>query len=197
MLYEVITAFIGVTWLQPLSDNFVIGAGVSYQLKSEYQPLAAVDEKYRITSYNVCYTKLLRAPPYSSAKDPVNQAGYVAENIITGRLKNINWKEVSQLHAPNICLLDVRTPEEHALGHIEGSLNIEVDKIRERMDEIPRDKKIIIYCGVGIRGYFACRILMQNGFEEVYNLSGGYKTYEHTRITSYNVCYTKLLRIPA
>ena len=120
------------------------------------------------------------APPYSSAKDPVNQAGYVAENIITGRLKNINWKEVSQLHAPNICLLDVRTPEEHALGHIEGSLNIEVDKIRERMGEIPRDKKIIVYCGVGIRGYFACRILMQNGFEEVYNLSGGYKTYEHT-----------------
>ncbi|MCW0484225.1 CoA-disulfide reductase [Gaoshiqia sediminis] len=120
------------------------------------------------------------APPYSSAKDPVNQAGYVAENIITGRLKNINWKDVSQLHAANICLLDVRTPEEHALGHIEGSLNIEVDKIREQLDEIPRDKKIIVYCGVGIRGYFACRILMQHGFEEVYNLSGGYKTYEHT-----------------
>lgn len=120
------------------------------------------------------------APPYSSAKDPVNQAGYVAENIITGRMKNINWVEVSKLHAPQICLLDVRTPAEHALGHIEGSLNVEVDQIRERLNEIPRDKKIIVYCGVGIRGYFACRILMQNGFEEVYNLSGGYKTYEHT-----------------
>ncbi|WP_430971811.1 CoA-disulfide reductase [Sunxiuqinia rutila] len=120
------------------------------------------------------------APPYSSAKDPVNQAGYVAENIIMGRMKNINWVEVSKLHAPQICLLDVRTPAEHALGHIEGSLNVEVDQIRERLNEIPRDKKIIVYCGVGIRGYFACRILMQNGFEEVYNLSGGYKTYEHT-----------------
>ncbi|MGQ8336816.1 CoA-disulfide reductase [Sunxiuqinia sp. A32] len=120
------------------------------------------------------------APPYSSAKDPVNQAGYVAENILTGRMKNINWMDVSKLHAPQICLLDVRTPAEHALGHIEGSMNIEVDKIRERLDEIPRNKKIIIYCGVGIRGYFASRILMQNGFEEVYNLSGGYKTFEHT-----------------
>ncbi|WP_159517752.1 CoA-disulfide reductase [Sunxiuqinia indica] len=120
------------------------------------------------------------APPYSSAKDPVNQAGYVAENIITGRMKNINWVEVSKLHGPQICLLDVRTPAEHALGHIEGSINIEVDKIRERLSEVPRDKKIIVYCGVGIRGYFACRILMQNGINEVYNLSGGYKTYEHT-----------------
>ena len=120
------------------------------------------------------------APPYSSAKDPVNQAGYVAENIITGRMKNINWVEVSKLHAPQICLLDVRTPAEHDLGHIEGSLNVELDQIRERLDEIPHDKKIIVYCGVGIRGYFACRILMQNGFDEVYNLSGGYKTYEHT-----------------
>ncbi|SFF85093.1 CoA-disulfide reductase [Sunxiuqinia elliptica] len=120
------------------------------------------------------------APPYSSAKDPVNQAGYVAENILTGRLKNINWVEVSKLHAPQICLLDVRTPSEHQLGHIEGSINVEVDQLRQRLSEIPRDKKIIVYCGVGIRGYFACRILMQNGFEEVYNLSGGYKTYEHT-----------------
>ncbi len=120
------------------------------------------------------------APPYSSAKDPVNQAGYVAENIITGRMKNINWVEVSKLHGPQICLLDVRTPAEHAMGHIEGSINIEVDKIRERLSEVPRDKKIIVYCGVGIRGYFACRMLMQNGIEEVYNLSGGYKTYEHT-----------------
>ena len=120
------------------------------------------------------------APPYSSAKDPVNQAGYVAENIISGRMKIMTWREVSNLDARNICLLDVRTPEEHALGHIEGSLNIEIDEIRGRLDEVPRDKRIIVYCGVGIRGYFAARILTQNGFTEVYNLSGGYKTYEHT-----------------
>ncbi len=120
------------------------------------------------------------APPYSSAKDPVNQAGFAAENIITERMKIVNWDDLSKLDMKNITLLDVRTPEEHELGHIYGSINIEIDKIRERMDEIPRDKNIILYCGVGIRGYFAARILMQNGFENVYNLSGGYKTYEHT-----------------
>ena len=99
--------------------------------------------------------------------------------VIT-RLKVITWREASNLDSRNICLLDVRTPEEHALGHIEGSINIEVDKIRERLAEVPRDKKIIVYCGVGIRGYIAARVLMQNGITEVYNLSGGYKTYEHT-----------------
>jgi len=132
------------------------------------------------TIYDLQEIEHAYAPPYSSAKDPVNQAGFAAENIITGRVKIINWDELADLHSPNICLLDVRTPQEHELGHMEGSVNIEVDQIRGRLDEIPRDKKIIIYCGVGLRGYLASRILMQNGFEEVYNLSGGYKTYEHT-----------------
>jgi NADPH-dependent 2,4-dienoyl-CoA reductase/sulfur reductase-like enzyme/peroxiredoxin family protein/rhodanese-related sulfurtransferase/TusA-related sulfurtransferase len=126
------------------------------------------------------------APPYSSAKDPVNQAGFAAENIISGRVKIINWKDLSQLDSKSITLIDVRTPEEHELGHIEGSLNIEVDKIRELLKEIPRNKKIIIYCGVGLRGYFASRILLQNGFENVYNLSGGYKTYEHALVKQSN-----------
>jgi len=119
------------------------------------------------------------APPFSSAKDPVNQAGFTAGNIIEGLVNIIHWDELHQLHAPNNFILDVRTPDEFELGQIEGALNIEVDKIRERLDEIPKDKKIIIYCGVGLRGYFAARILMQKGFNEVYNLSGGYKTYEH------------------
>lgn len=132
------------------------------------------------TIYDLQEIEHAYAPPYSSAKDPVNQAGFVAENILLDRLKVVNWREVSNMDSSNICLLDVRTPEEHELGHIEGSLNVEVDKLRERLDEIPSDKKIIVYCGVGIRGYFACRILTQNGFTEVYNLSGGYKTYEHT-----------------
>ena len=119
------------------------------------------------------------APPYSSAKDPVNQAGFTAGNIIEGLVNIIHWDELHQLHAPNNFILDVRTPDEFELGQIEGAVNIEVDKIRERLDEIPKDKKIIIYCGVGLRGYFAARILMQKGFKDVVNLSGGYKTYEH------------------
>lgn len=119
------------------------------------------------------------APPFSSAKDPVNQAGFTAGNIIEGLVNIIHWDELHQLHAPNNFILDVRTPDEFELGQIEGAINIEVDKIRKRIDEIPKDKKIIIYCGVGLRGYFAARILMQRGFNNVVNLSGGYKTYEH------------------
>ncbi len=120
------------------------------------------------------------APPFSSAKDPVNQAGFAAENIITGRLKTVSWDEIHGFHSNNIVLLDVRTGEENELGNIEGSINIPVDDLRERLNELPKDKKIIVYCGVGLRGYIACRILTQSGFKEVYNLSGGYKTYEHT-----------------
>ncbi len=119
------------------------------------------------------------APPFSSAKDPVNQAGFTAGNIIEGLVNIIHWDELHQQHSPNVFILDVRTPDEFELGQIEGAVNIEVDKIRERIDEIPKDKKIIIYCGVGLRGYFAARILMQNGFKDVVNLSGGYKTYEY------------------
>ena len=119
------------------------------------------------------------APPFSSAKDPVNQAGFTAGNIIEGLVNIIHWDELHQLHAANNFILDVRTPDEFELGQIEGAINIEVDKIRERIGEIPKDKKVIIYCGVGLRGYFAARILMQRGYNDVVNLSGGYKTYEH------------------
>lgn len=119
------------------------------------------------------------APPFSSAKDPVNQAGFAAENILTGKIKTVSWDKIHSFHSDNIVLLDVRTKEENELGHIEGSLNIAVDDLRGRLNEIPRDKKIIVYCGVGLRGYIASRILTQSGFTEVYNLSGGYKTYEH------------------
>ncbi|WP_321997785.1 FAD-dependent oxidoreductase [Draconibacterium orientale] len=120
------------------------------------------------------------APPFSSAKDPVNQAGFAAENIVSGKLKIVSWDEIHNFHSDNIVLLDVRTAAENELGHIEGSVNIPVDDLRGRLDELPKDKKIIVYCGVGLRGYIACRILTQSGFGEVYNLSGGYKTYEHS-----------------
>lgn len=131
------------------------------------------------TIYDLQEIEHAYAPPYSSAKDPVNQAGFTAGNIIEGLVNIIHWDELYQLHAPNNFILDVRTPDEFELGNIEGAINIEVDQIRNRLDEIPTDKKIIIYCGVGLRGYFAARILMQRGFKNVVNLSGGYKTYEH------------------
>ena len=126
---------------------------------------------YELTEFEHAY-----APPYSSAKDPVNMAGFVAENILLDRLKIFYWNEVDQLN-PDDILLDVRTEKEYSEGKIANAINIPVDEIRERMNEIPRDKKIFIYCEAGLRGYLAHRILRQNDFKEVYNLSGGYKTW--------------------
>ncbi|HOQ80007.1 MAG TPA: CoA-disulfide reductase [Candidatus Cloacimonadota bacterium] len=120
------------------------------------------------------------APPFSSAKDPVNIAGFVAENMIKGLLKTVDWQYLLEAERENHFYLDARTPDEFALGSIEGAVNIPLDDVRSRLDEIPKDKKIITLCGVGLRGYLAGRILMQNGFEEVYNLSGGFKTYEYS-----------------
>ena len=109
------------------------------------------------TIYDLQEIEHAYAPPYSSAKDPINQAGFTAGNILEGMVNIIHWDELVQLHAPNNFILDVRTPDEYELGNIEGSVNIEVDQIRNRLDEIPKDKKIIIYCGVGLRGYFCCK----------------------------------------
>ncbi len=117
------------------------------------------------------------APPYSSAKDPVNMAGFVADNILKGRMKIISWRDVVKADREKVLLLDVRTPEEYKLGAIDGSVNIPVDELRKRVNEIPKDKQIIIYCAVGLRGYVAYRILLKRGFENIANLSGGYKTY--------------------
>ena len=122
------------------------------------------------------------APPYSSAKDPVNLAGFVAENIFDGKSCHIMWNEIVDEktgvgQTDTYTLLDVRTPEENAQGAIPGSLNIPNTELRERITELPSDKPSVVYCGVGLRGYLAERILRQNGFEDVYNLSGGYTTY--------------------
>jgi NADPH-dependent 2,4-dienoyl-CoA reductase/sulfur reductase-like enzyme/peroxiredoxin family protein/rhodanese-related sulfurtransferase/TusA-related sulfurtransferase len=135
--------------------------------------------KHGETIYDMQEIEHAYAPPFSSAKDPVNMAGLVAENIIKGMVKIIHWDEIRSLNMNDVFLIDVRTPEENALGSIEGSVNIWLDKLRERLAEIPKDKKIIVFCGTGLRSYFAARILMQSGFEQVFNLSGGYITYEH------------------
>ena len=113
------------------------------------------------------------APPYSSAKDPVNMAGYTAENILKDRLKVFYWNDIAVLDK-NAILLDVRTVKEFKTGHIPNAISIPVDEIRDRLAEIPKDENIYIYCAVGLRGYLAHRIVKQSGFEKVFNLSGGY-----------------------
>ena len=116
------------------------------------------------------------APPYSSAQDPVTMAGFVAENILNKKSRIIQWRELAELPADTI-RIDVRTHDEYKLGTIPGFINIPVDELREHLDELPKEKPIVVTCAVGLRGYLAYRILVQNGFKHVRNLSGGYKTW--------------------
>lgn len=120
---------------------------------------------------------LAYAPPFSSAKDPVNMAGFMIENIAEGLVKQYHWDQVEKLPRDgSVTLLDTRTPGEYAAGHIEGYINIPVDELRERLDEIDSDKPVYVICQSGIRSYIASRILTQNGFD-AYNFSGGYRFY--------------------
>lgn len=121
--------------------------------------------------------ELAYAPPYSSAKDPVNMAGFTADNMLKGDLKVIQWHELDGLDPEKSIILDTRDAVERELGYIGGSINIPVDELRNRLGELDRQKTIVVYCAVGLRGYIAARILQQHGFEDVRNLSGGYTTF--------------------
>lgn len=123
------------------------------------------------------------APPYSSAKDPVALAGYVAQNILTDRMTPIYWRELRNMDKKTITLIDVRTPDEFATGAIEGAVNIPLDDMRAQLDHIPADKPVVLYCGVGLRGYLASNILRQRGFSNVRNLIGGIKTYRDATVS--------------
>jgi rhodanese-related sulfurtransferase len=123
------------------------------------------------------------APPFSSAKDPVNMAAFAAENILQKRSVVFYWNEFDKITADDV-LIDVRTKNEYNAGKILDAINIPVDELRSRLDEIPKDKKIYIYCLGGLRGYLAQRILMQNGYEDTINLSGGYQLW--------NTCNTEM-----
>ncbi|MCM1312061.1 MAG: FAD-dependent oxidoreductase [Bacteroides sp.] len=118
------------------------------------------------------------APPYSSAKDPVAVAGYVAGNILSGKMTPLYWRKLRDTDRSTVTLIDVRTPDEFALGALDGAINIPLDNMRDRLKEIPADKSVFLYCGVGLRGYLASNILKQNGFKNVHNLIGGLKLYK-------------------
>ena len=126
-----------------------------------------------LTELELCY-----APPFGSAKDPVNMAGYVIENMMSGLVKTFHWHDIEKISKdPGAFLLDTRNPMEYLAGTIPGFINIPLDSLRDRLDEIPKDKTIYVTCQIGLRGYIAARILMQNGYD-VYNLSGGYRLYQ-------------------
>lgn len=128
-----------------------------------------------LTVQDLQHLELCYAPPYGSAKDPVNYAGFVAANILSGNVAVCHWHEVMNPTSEQF-ILDVRTPAEVQAGTIPGAVNIPIDQLRSRLAELPKDKEILAFCQVGLRGYLACRILTQHGFK-CRNLSGGYKTY--------------------
>ena len=118
------------------------------------------------------------APPYSSAKDPVNIAGFMAQDILDGLVHSATWEDMEAADKAELLLLDVCTPAEFALCRIPGAVNIPLSELRDRIGEIPRDRKIIVYCTVGQRSYYAARVLTAHGFSTIFNLSGGYETWQ-------------------
>jgi len=126
-----------------------------------------------LTTLELCY-----APPFGSAKDPVNMLGFVAENIVSGKLRQFFWHDVENLPRDgSVFLLDTRTPFEVMQGKIDGFVNIPLDSLRQRLNEIPKDRPVYVHCHSGLRSYLACRILTGNGYD-CYNLAGGWRLYE-------------------
>ena len=126
-----------------------------------------------LTNLELCY-----APPFGSAKDPVNMVGFVAENVTSGKMKQFFWHDVENLPRDgSVTLLDVRTKTEVAGGMIDGFINIPLDFLRENLSQIPKDKPVYVHCHSGLRSYIACRILSGNGYD-CYNLAGGWRLYE-------------------
>lgn len=134
--------------------------------------------KFGARADQLAAVELAYAPPYSSAKDPVNMLGYVADNMMSGKLETFQWSDIEELKEKNAFFLDVREDFELATGTIEGSVQIPLNQLRDRLGELPKDKTIYVYCQVGQRGYNATCVLEQAGFSAK-NLDGGYKTYKH------------------
>jgi len=139
--------------------------------------------KFNGTVFDLEELELTYAPPYGSAKDPVNMAGFVASNVLRGDMPVWHWHDLDKIKTENSFILDVRTAGEHQVGTIEGSVNISDLELRKRLDEIPRDKNIYLFCEVGFRAYLSTRFLSQMGYN-VSNLSGGYKLLKTAKATT-------------
>ena len=161
----------------PRSGKLYGGQCIGYDGVDKRIDQIALAIKNNGTVYDLAKIEHCYAPPFSSAKDPVAIAGYVAGNIVSGAMPVVMWNQVQQMDHKNILLLDVRTRDEFAFGAIPGSVNIPLEELRSRIDELSADKEIYIYCAIGLRGYLALKILTLRGFKNVRNLSGGYKTY--------------------
>ncbi len=155
----------------------ILGAqAIGYDGVDKRIDVIATAIKGNLTVRDITDLELAYAPPYSSAKDPVNMAGYVATNILDGLVDIVYYHEIDKLVADGGILLDIRDAMETDMSEIEGSINIPLNELRDRLGELPKDKEIYVTCQVGLRGYIATRILTQNGYKAK-NLDGGTKTY--------------------
>ena len=136
-----------------------------------------------MTIHDLAELELAYAPPFGSAKDPVNLARTAAQNVVAGDVQLAQWNELASLDPTRTVLLDVRRAEERARGHIPGSIHIPLDELRSQLAELPRDRDIIVHCQSGQRSYFACRILAQHGFR-VRNLTGSFRTWKTATATN-------------
>ena len=139
----------------------------------------AVAMRAGMTVYDLENLELCYAPPYGSAKDPVNFLGFVASNTLRGDVRVCHIEDVINLK-PDQIILDVRSAKEAQTGMIPGALNVPIDDLRDQLNQLSKEKEYIAYCQVGLRGYLACRVLTQHGFK-CRNLSGGYQTYKASR----------------
>jgi rhodanese-related sulfurtransferase len=156
------------------SDGLVLGAqAVGEEGVERRIDVISTAIRMGATVFDLEEAELCYAPQYGAAKDPVNLAGMIAANVVRGDVDLAPWHE---LHAAGELLLDVREPAEFQAGCFDGAVNIPLGQLRDRMEELPRDREIWVNCGVGQRAYYACRLLGQHGFR-VSNLSGGFNTY--------------------
>ncbi len=155
-----------------LGGQFIGAEGADKRCDVLAVAIRAGMDAQKLTELELCY-----APPYSSAKDPINMAGFAIENVITGKVKNFHWENLDSLDRDQVTLLDVRTVEEHEKASVPGFLNIPLHELRSRLTEIPKEKPVYVHCHSGLRSYVANRILAGNGYD-CYNISGGYVMYE-------------------
>ncbi|MEG1254688.1 CoA-disulfide reductase [Clostridium sp.] len=164
------------------TDGKILGAqGVGLDGVEKRIDVLATAIKGSLTVFDLPDLELCYAPPYSSAKDPVNMAGYIATNIMDNLVDTFQWHEVDELSNNGEFILDVREPMEVEVSHIANAVNIPLNTLRDNLDKLPKDKTIYVYCQVGLRGYIGCRLLTQHGFK-CKNLDGGYKTYCITKL---------------
>ena len=161
------------------ADNKIIGAQiVGFDSVDKRTDVIATAIRFGAKVTDLAELELCYAPPFASAKDPVNMVGFVAENVITDKIKQFFWHDVKNLPRDgSVTLLDTRTNSEVEKGKIDGFMHIPLDSLRSRINEIPKNKPVYVHCHSGLRSYIACRILAGNGFE-CYNLAGGWRLYE-------------------